>query len=154
MYGFRRSRGEFESREVELGIKGENKYEILSGLKEGELVAASGGFLIDSESQLRSGNTGTHGHSGSEPMEQKENKDKDLHEGSSMDKKMGQINSGIWNTVCPVKGEEVDPEVRTVTYRDKVIGFCCAGCDEEFRKDPDEYLKHLNNNGTEYLSLN
>ncbi|MCU7511146.1 MAG: efflux RND transporter periplasmic adaptor subunit [Ignavibacteria bacterium] len=47
--------GMFTSRTVEVGSKFGDKYEILSGLKEGEEVASTGGFLIDSESQLQAG---------------------------------------------------------------------------------------------------
>ena len=47
------SPGSFEPRTVTVGRRGDGYYEILSGLSEGETVAASGGFLIDSESQLR-----------------------------------------------------------------------------------------------------
>lgn len=42
-----------EPREVTLGQKAEDYYEVLSGLKEGELVVTSGNFLIDSESKLK-----------------------------------------------------------------------------------------------------
>lgn len=49
------SGGMFEGRTVEVGNKFGDKYEIISGLKEGEEVAATGGFLIDSESQLQAG---------------------------------------------------------------------------------------------------
>ncbi|MGE5315458.1 MAG: efflux RND transporter periplasmic adaptor subunit [Acidobacteriota bacterium] len=47
--------GRFEPREVTLGIKAGGRYEITSGLHEGEIVVTEGGYLIDSESQLRSG---------------------------------------------------------------------------------------------------
>lgn len=43
----------FEPREIELGMKSENFYEVVSGLKEGDEVVAAGTFLLDSESQLR-----------------------------------------------------------------------------------------------------
>lgn len=49
------SEDHFESKEVTLGIKNDGKYQVLSGLNEGDEVAVTGGFLIDSESQLRSG---------------------------------------------------------------------------------------------------
>ena len=39
------------------------------------------------------------------------------------------------NKKCPVEHGEVDPEV-TVQHDGKTIGFCCAGCDTEFKKDP------------------
>lgn len=43
----------FEPRDVVLGQSANSNYEIISGLNEGEMVAVSGGFLIDSESALR-----------------------------------------------------------------------------------------------------
>jgi len=43
-----------ESREVTLGQKAENYYEVLGGLKEGDVVVTSGNFLVDSESKLKS----------------------------------------------------------------------------------------------------
>jgi membrane fusion protein, copper/silver efflux system len=51
------SDGMFEARSVQLGEKYGSKYRVLSGLNEGDEVAASGGFLIDSESQLKNGNS-------------------------------------------------------------------------------------------------
>ncbi|MEI8185413.1 MAG: efflux RND transporter periplasmic adaptor subunit [Chlorobiaceae bacterium] len=47
------SPGVFESRTVQVGQQAEDKVQILSGLRSGEKVAASGGYLIDSESQLK-----------------------------------------------------------------------------------------------------
>ena len=45
--------GRFEPRTVVLGPRAENnRYQVLSGLKEGERVVTSGQFLLDSESQL------------------------------------------------------------------------------------------------------
>jgi hypothetical protein len=52
----------FEAREVNVGEKYNNRYRILSGLKAGDEIAATGGFLIDSESQLRSGTAPAHQH--------------------------------------------------------------------------------------------
>ena len=45
--------GAFTAREVAVGARAGEMIQILSGLAEGEMVAASGGYLIDSESQLR-----------------------------------------------------------------------------------------------------
>jgi len=50
--------GMYIQRDVTVGIKFNNEYQVLSGLKEGEEVAATGGFLLDSESQLK-GTTNT-----------------------------------------------------------------------------------------------
>lgn len=42
-----------ESREVTLGQKAQGYYEVLGGLKPGDVVVTSGNFLIDSESKLK-----------------------------------------------------------------------------------------------------
>ena len=44
--------GHFESKEVKLGAKMNGYYQVLSGLNEGEKVASSSVFLLDSESRL------------------------------------------------------------------------------------------------------
>ncbi len=48
-----RGEGNFEPREVTLGMRAEGMREVLKGLKAGEKVAASATFLIDSEAQLK-----------------------------------------------------------------------------------------------------
>ena len=45
--------GMFEPREVTVGARVGDKFQILAGLAAGEKVAASGGYMIDSELQLR-----------------------------------------------------------------------------------------------------
>ena len=52
----------FEAREIGIGIKSDSKYEVLRGLSEGDEVVSEGGYLIDSESQLKSGGGSTHSH--------------------------------------------------------------------------------------------
>jgi Cu(I)/Ag(I) efflux system membrane fusion protein len=47
--------GVYEMRQVTLGLRGEDYVEVIKGIKKGERVVTSGNFLIDSESQLRSG---------------------------------------------------------------------------------------------------
>jgi len=44
--------GHYEAKEVKVGTKMEGFYQVLSGLKEGEKIAASSVFLLDSESRL------------------------------------------------------------------------------------------------------
>lgn len=56
------SNNTFESREVKVGSRTGDSYEVLSGLSDGELVAATGGYLIDSESQLKAGSGSEHQH--------------------------------------------------------------------------------------------
>jgi len=45
--------GYFEPREIKVGVKVENYYEVVKGLKVGERVVTSANFLIDSESKFK-----------------------------------------------------------------------------------------------------
>jgi Cu(I)/Ag(I) efflux system membrane fusion protein len=45
--------GNFEPREVALGLKGDGMVEVIRGLKAGERVASAANFLIDSEAKLK-----------------------------------------------------------------------------------------------------
>ncbi len=47
--------GMFEPHDVQVGQQTDDNVQILSGLKQGDKVAVSGGYLIDSESQLKGG---------------------------------------------------------------------------------------------------
>lgn len=64
-----RGQGQFEPREVTVGIKVDDDIEVIKGLKAGERVVTSANFLIDSESKLREAvkgmagsQHGSHGH--------------------------------------------------------------------------------------------
>ena len=59
--------------------------------------------------------------------------------------------SDAWNKICPVCGGEVNAELETVTYDGKVYGFGCPGCPEKFREEPQDYVKNLNADGTEFM---
>lgn len=54
--------GMFESHNVVIGNRFGDKYQILSGLNEDDEIAVTGGFLIDSESQLKNGTPSDHQH--------------------------------------------------------------------------------------------
>ena len=45
--------GRFEPRELKLGVRGDQTYQVLAGLEEGEKIVLSGNFLLDSESRLK-----------------------------------------------------------------------------------------------------
>ena len=49
-------------------------------------------------------------------------------------------------TVCPVLAGNVDKKVY-VDYQGKRIYFCCKGCDAEFKKDPEKFLKKMQEEG-------
>jgi len=54
--------GLFERRQVTVGERFDDKVEIAAGLKEGERIVTSGVFLLDSESQLKSPDSGAGSH--------------------------------------------------------------------------------------------
>lgn len=56
-----------------------------------------------------------------------------------------------WNKVCPVCGGPVTADLETVTYEGKVYGFGCAGCPEKFEEKPQDYVKNLSEDGTEFI---
>jgi len=49
-------------------------------------------------------------------------------------------------TTCPVMGGAIDKKVFT-DYQGKRIYFCCTGCVDDFKKDPEKYLKKLEEQG-------
>jgi membrane fusion protein, copper/silver efflux system len=54
--------GLFEPKMIQIGDEADPYFEILSGLKDGELVVTNGHFLIDSESQIKFGGSAKHQH--------------------------------------------------------------------------------------------
>jgi Cu(I)/Ag(I) efflux system membrane fusion protein len=76
--------GMFEARSVQIGNRYGDKYQILSGLNEGDEIAATGGFLIDSESQLKTGMPTGHQHGGTSQPQQKKSSSDSSMEGMKM----------------------------------------------------------------------
>jgi len=53
------------------------------------------------------------------------------------------INAG--NKICPVLGEPIDKANKAIyEYKGKIYNFCCAGCIETFKKDPQKYIDKVN----------
>ena len=59
---------------------------------------------------------------------------------------MAQTAQGKPQTVCPVLSGNIDKNVY-VDYKGHRIYFCCKGCDTEFKKDPEKYLKKMESQG-------
>jgi YHS domain-containing protein len=49
-------------------------------------------------------------------------------------------------TTCPVLGNKIDKSLYA-DYKGKRVYFCCAGCVDEFKKDPEKYIKKLEDAG-------
>jgi len=47
---------------------------------------------------------------------------------------------------CPVMGGKIDKNVYT-DYQGKRIYFCCSGCVDDFKKNPEKYLKQMEEKG-------
>jgi YHS domain-containing protein len=78
-------------------------------------------------------------------------KESEMSPASKTKDKNNQASLTSWNMVCPVSGEEVDPEAPTVDYKGKVIGFCCANCVAKFKKDPEKFMKNLSDDGAKFI---
>lgn len=51
----------------------------------------------------------------------------------------------VGNKICPVSGEKIDEAMGPVTYEyeGKIYNFCCEMCIDEFKKDPQKYIKKV-----------
>lgn len=67
-------------------------------------------------------------------------------QGSMMEQQMKAEKSSaveVGNKTCPVSGEEIGemgPGVQ-VEYKGKIYNLCCSGCVADFNKDPEKYVK-------------
>ena len=59
------------------------------------------------------------------------------------DKPATQPAAATVNKFCPVEPENaIDPNV-TTEWNGKTVGFCCGGCIDEFKKDPEKYAAKM-----------
>ncbi len=61
---------------------------------------------------------------------------------ASCKKSGNRYGDGQGQLLCPVMASPINRNIY-VDYQGKRIYFCCAGCPEEFRKDPAKYMKNL-----------
>ncbi len=135
--------GRFEMRRVVLGPSMGEEIAILQGLQEGELVAASGNFLIDSQTQLagrpslldpRKAQQTAPPPSPSHPL------DEALRELSPEDRLLAEQQK-----ICPVSGQPLGSMGKPIQLmvNNSSIFLCCEGCRDSFLADPDKYLSRL-----------
>ena len=148
----------FEPRLVELGEKFGDYYQVKSGLNVGDEIVVSGAFLLDSESQLKlvSQSHQQHGVHQSQASENEIPKNRtftkeSFNKDDSQPVRVDDKSLKPFNAVCPVQGEEVDPDAPKVLYKGKVYGFCCKGCDDKFLKDPEKYARNLSKDGKKFI---
>ena len=52
------------------------------------------------------------------------------------------VNAG--NKICPISGEKIDEKMKAAyEYKGKIYNFCCPMCIDEFKKDPEKYIKKV-----------
>lgn len=48
------------------------------------------------------------------------------------------------NKICPVSGQKIDEKTKvTYNYKGETYNFCCASCIDDFDKNPEKYIKKL-----------
>jgi Cu(I)/Ag(I) efflux system membrane fusion protein len=124
--------GSFEPRAVQTGWRVGDRVEIVSGLAEGERVVASGTFLVDSESRLKSIAEGT-----PKPQPQEKVAPRSNHE-PGLAAKAGKVK----DAAC---GMMIDPaksvtEGNTITRDGITYYFCSESCKKKFSAQPERYL--------------
>lgn len=50
------------------------------------------------------------------------------------------------NTICPISKEKIGNMGMAVPviYKGKIVNLCCNGCPKDFAKDPEKYMKIVN----------
>ncbi|MHC1741823.1 MAG: YHS domain-containing protein [Syntrophobacteraceae bacterium] len=49
-------------------------------------------------------------------------------------------------TICPVMAGKIDKKIYA-DHKGKRIYFCCSSCLDDFKKDPDKYMKEMQEKG-------
>lgn len=48
------------------------------------------------------------------------------------------------NKICPVSGDKINEETKAIyEYEGKIYNFCCPACIEEFKNNPQKYIKKV-----------
>jgi len=50
--------------------------------------------------------------------------------------------SAVTQTTCPIMGKPINKTVST-DYQGKKVYFCCPGCIDKFKAEPEKYVKDL-----------
>lgn len=152
--------GSIEPREVETGRRLGSRLEILRGLQRGDRVAATGTFMLDSESRIRMPNrdkyadASDHGRIASEaprvnaatgmPMQMDQPSNAPFRNASKMVTDSNPLQTDSTVQLDPVCGMEVDTMLaglRKSTYAGKTYYFCSTECKRKFDANPSAYVK-------------
>ena len=50
------------------------------------------------------------------------------------------------NTICPISKEKIGNmgNANPIIYKGQIVNLCCSGCNADFAKDPEKYMKIVN----------
>jgi len=58
--------------------------------------------------------------------------------------KQAEKTEDVGNKICPVTGEKINEATKaTYEYQGKIYNFCCPVCIDEFKKDPEKFIKKV-----------
>lgn len=137
--------GRFEIRHVTVGMVNADQVAVLDGIEEGDLVATSGNFLIDSQMQL-AGNPSL-----IDPTKamhdvvdtQAAEIETALAMLSPIDRELAEDQSVCPVTMYPLGSMGVPPKV---DVEGRTVFLCCEGCREPLLEESTKYLAMLSNN--------
>lgn len=70
----------------------------------------------------------------------------DEHDPEAQASQPTSADAGQAQTVCPVMGGKIDKKF-FADHEGRRVYFCCAGCVEPFKKDPEKFVKKLKDAG-------
>jgi len=113
-----------------------------------KLIILSAVVLMFSASQVFAG--GGHDHSEHSEAASKEDKGSVMeHKGSMMDEHHSKL-PNVGNAICPVSGEFIsdvgDGKGVQIEHVGKIYNVCCKFCAKDFKKDPEKFIKIIENN--------
>lgn len=126
--------GAYEQRRVRLGRTGDEHWEILDGVKEGERIVTTGNLLIDGQAQLNLQAADTEESTAPTALPAS------LHTQT--------LPPGVKPyplAVCIVGGKKLGSMGVPITliYQGQQVMFCCIGCQPEFEKDPARFQQKI-----------
>ena len=54
----------------------------------------------------------------------------------------GTVAAAVEQTTCPVMGGAINKDI-FIEYKGRKVYFCCPGCEEKFKADPEKYVAKL-----------
>jgi hypothetical protein len=142
--------GRFEIRRVVLGPSSEDDIAILQGVEEGEQVAVSGNFLIDSQMQLAGNPSLIDPTKIRDPNETEKNPTAKIQEALSVLTEEDRA-LAVRQKICPVSGMplgSMGPPPK-VDVDGRAVLICCEGCRAVLLAEPEKYLAKLRTNAGE-----